>query len=153
MSTVKPVPDGFHTVTPYLMVEDAAAALDFYERGLGATEVQCHKTGDRVIHVQFKIGDSIIMMGENRDLEPRSEKGYPRVSVYLYVDDADALTERAVAAGGKLIMPVRDEFYGDRIGGVQDPWGMAWWIATHKEDLSGEELARRAKEAYAKRGA
>lgn len=145
---VKPIPDGFHTVTPYLMVADAAKLIDFLTAAFGAQELVRHALPDgRVMHALVKVGDSMIMMGE-----ATPEQGGPMpASTYLYVPDVDAVHASAVAAGGTSLMAPADQFYGDRSGGVRDAWGNMWWIGTHIEDVSSEELQRRA-EAVAKKG-
>ena len=139
---VKPVPDGFHTVTPYLVCAGVAGVIDFLKSGLGAVEIErtTDETG-RVMHAQLRIGDSMIMMGETMP-------GFPPLTaaLYLYVPDTDALYERAMAAGGVSLMKPADQFYGDRNAGVQDPSGNKWYIATHIEDVAPEEIARRAKQ-------
>lgn len=147
MSTAKPVPDGFRTVTPYLVVSDGPGAIDFYKRALNAAELARHAdpaTG-RILHALLRIGDSFIMLGQHDQLDARGEKTFPRTSMYLYVEDVDALFGQATAEPNvRVIMPVADQFYGDRSGGFEDPFGIIWWISTHKEDVSDEELARRA---------
>src|SRR4051812_19156734 len=150
---VKPIPDGYHTVTPYLIVQDAARALDFYKEAFGATE-SCRMAGPggKVMHAEIKIGDSSIMMAdefpEMNARSPQSYGGTP-VSLALYVEDVDARVGRAVAAGAQVLRPVADQFYGDRAGTVQDPFGHVWTIATHTEDVSLEEMRRRS-EAFMK---
>lgn len=140
---VKAVPDGFHTVTPYLTIQGVPKLLDFLKRGLGAEVIQEMKAPDgSVMHAQARIGDSIIMMGEAGGQWPPMPS-----NLYLYVPDVDALYRRALAAGGTSIRELTDEFYGDRVGGVKDPVGNNWWIATRKEDLSPEDMARRAEAA------
>jgi len=145
---VKPVPDGYHSLTPYLIVADAAAAIDFYKRVFGASErLRLAAPGERVGHAEIEIGDSVIMMADEHPemgaRGPRAYGGSP-ISLHLYLDDVDAVIERAVAAGAKLVRPVTDMFYGDRTGAVEDPFGHIWHIATHKEDVPPEELRRRA---------
>ena len=148
---VRSIPDGHHTVTPYLSLQNAAAALDFYKRAFGATELmRIPGPGGTVGHAEIKIGDSVVMLAdeyvEMEFLSPRS-RGGTTVHIHLYVNDVDATVAQAVAAGGKLKRPVQDQFYGDRTGTVEDPFGHVWHIATHKEDLSPEELVGRAEEA------
>jgi PhnB protein len=148
-ATVKPVPEGFHTATPYLIIKGAARAIDFYKKAFGATELmRMADPSGRIRHAEIKIGDSPFMItDENPDfpewLSPESRGGTP-VHIYLYVDDVDAVFGQAVAAGAKQLLAVQDQFYGDRSGGVTDPFGHVWYIATHKEDVSPEEIARRA---------
>jgi PhnB protein len=145
MSTAKPVPEGFRTVTPYLVVPDGTGAIDFYKRAFGVVELGRHTDpSGRIMHALLKIGDSHLMLGESKDVDARGEKTFPRVSVYLYVENVDALAQQAIDAGAKVIMPVADQFYGDRSGGVEDPYGVVWWISTHIEDVPEEELQRRA---------
>lgn len=139
---VKPIPEGFHTVTPYLVVEGVTGLLDFLKAALGATEIERTSDGTgRVMHAQVRIGDSMVMMGE-------AMEGFPPMpsSLYLYVPDTDALYHQAIQAGGESLMEPADQFYGDRNAGIKDPSGNKWWIATHVEDVPPEELARRARE-------
>ena len=143
---VKAVPEGYHTVTPYLIVKGGAEALDFYARAFGAVERL--RIGDgKIGHAEITIGDSCVMLADEHPeigaLSPTTVGGAP-VSLHLYVEDVDAVVARAVAAGARLIRPVADQFYGDRVGGLADPFGHRWFIATHKEDLSREELQRRS---------
>lgn len=144
---VKPIPDGYHTVTPYLIVKDAAGAIEFYEKAFGATEImRMPDPSGKVGHAEIKIGDSPIMLAdefpEMGARSPQSIGGSP-VSILLYVEDADSRFAQAVAAGAKSIRPLKDQFYGDRSGSVEDPFGHVWHIATHKEDVSHEEMQRR----------
>jgi len=145
---VKPIPDGYHSLTPYLIVDGAARAIEFYKEAFGATEMmRMDEPGGKVGHAELKIGDSVIMLADEfPDMGrrgPQSIGGTP-VSFMLYVEDVDAVVSRAVAAGGKLVRPIKDQFYGDRTGGVDDPFGHSWYIATHIEDVSPEEMERRA---------
>lgn len=146
---VKFIPDGYHTATPYLIVKDAAAAIEFYKQAFGAIELErIADASGKTRHAEIKIGDSPFMMTEESTeypewLSPQSRGGTP-VHIYLYVEDVDAVFERAIAAGAKQLLPVQDQFYGDRSGGVTDPFGHVWYIATHIEDVSGEEIMRRA---------
>jgi PhnB protein len=147
-ATVKPIPDGYHSVTPYLIVKGGVRAIEFYKTAFGATELARMMQPDgRVGHAEIKIGDSPVMLAdefpEMGQRSPQTIGGTP-VSLMIYVPDVDAVVARAVAAGAELTRPVADQFYGDRTGGVTDPFGHAWFIATHKEDLSMEELQRRA---------
>jgi PhnB protein len=149
---VKPIPDGHHTVTPYLIVHDAAGAIEFYKRAFGATEVgRCGAPNGKVGHAEITIGDSRVMLAdefpEMGARGPASFGGSP-VSIHLYVEDVDAVVATAVAAGAKLERPVKDQFYGDRTGGVKDPFGHTWYVATHKEDVSMEEIEKRAAAAH-----
>lgn len=151
MSKVQPIPEGYHTVTPYLTVRNAAAALDFYKRAFGAEEIfRMADPQGKVGHAEIRIGDSAIMMSdEYPEMDARGPEtiGGSPVMMHLYVDDVDALVERAVAAGGKLERPVANQFYGDRAGMVVDPYGHKWWIASHVEDVPPEELKKRAAAA------
>ena len=138
---VKAIPDGYHTVTPYLIVNGADRLIDFLKQAFGAKERFRHKRPDGATgHAELMIGDSIVMMAESSD----QWKPTP-ATIHLSVNDVDATYKQAVQAGGKSINEPSDQFYGDRSGGVLDPSGNSWWIATHKEDVSPEELARRAK--------
>ena len=144
----KPVPDGYHTVTPYLACGDGAAAIDFYKKAFGATEImRIPGPGGTVGHAEVQIGDSRIMLtGEYAAmnfLSPAS-RGGTTVHIHLYVAGCDAMIERAVKAGAKLLRAPADQFYGDRMGTVQDPFGHVWHLATHTEDLSASEIRKRA---------
>jgi PhnB protein len=149
MSTeVKPIPEGYHSVTPYLILSGAGDAVAFYKKALGAEEVmRMEEPGGKIHHAEISIGDSRIMLADEHPeiqaLSPKTVGGSP-VSIHLYVEDVDRAVERAVAAGAKLIRPVADQFYGDRVGGIEDPFGYRWFIATRKEDLTIEEIRRRA---------
>jgi PhnB protein len=149
--SVQAVPQGYHSITPYLAVEDAAAALEFYKRAFGARErMRMPAPGGKVGHAEIEIGGSCIMLAdEYPDMDFRSPKAYggTPVGLHLYVADVDAVARQAVAAGAKELRPVRDQFYGDRTGSFEDPFGHVWHIATHKEDLSPDELKRRAAQA------
>ena len=150
---VKPQPAGYHSITPYLIVDGAARAIDYYMRAFGAVEVfRIAAPGERVGHAELRIGDSVIMLADEHPeigaRGPRHYKGSPS-SLLLYVPDVDATVKRAVEAGGKLKRPVADQFYGDRTGGVEDPFGHLWYVATHIEDVSPEEMSRRAGAAHA----
>lgn len=144
---VKAIPDGYHTATPYLIVKGAASAIEFYKKALGATELMRLAQPDGQIgHAEIKIGDSPIMLAEMGYRRPQSFGGSP-VSILLYVENVDALFDQVVAAGGKVTMPVKDEFYGDRFGTLSDPFGHVWTIATRKENLAPEEIQNRAAAA------
>ena len=142
-----PIPEGYHSVTPYLCVDGAARAIEFYKEAFGATEVmRMEAPGGKIGHAEIKIGDSVIMLAdEHPELNFRSPQTIGGTSAHfmIYVEDVDARVERAVAAGARLTRPVKDQFYGDRGGGVEDPFGHHWYIATHIEDLSPEEIRRR----------
>ena len=145
---VRPIPEGYSTVTPYLIVKDAARAIEFYRQAFGATEVfRMARPDGRVHHAEIQLGNSRVMLAdEHPEINARSPQtiGGSPVSFLVYVEDVDAMVERAVAAGAKLTRPVSDQFYGDRTGGVEDPFGYAWYIATHVEDVAPEELQQRA---------
>jgi PhnB protein len=148
---VKPVPDGYHTVTPYLIVKDAAAAIDFYKKAFGATEeMRMEMPGGKVGHAEIKIGDSRVMLAdefpEMGAKGPQSYGGTP-VSLLLYVPDVDARFKQAIAAGGKETRPLKDQFYGDRSGTLTDPFGHTWTIASHVEDVPPAEMQTRMKAA------
>ena len=145
---VKPIPDGFHSVTPYLCIHGAAAAIDFYKRAFGAKEIMRMPQPDgRVGHAEIQIGDSRVMMADEfpeMDFRaPQSYGGSP-VHLHVYVEDVDTVFKQALAAGGKEVRPVQDQFYGDRLGTVADPFGHVWHLSTHKEDLTPEEIGKRA---------
>jgi PhnB protein len=147
-TAVKPIPEGYHSVTPYLILSGARDAIAFYQKALGAEEVMCMADpGGKVHHAEIRIGDSRIMLADEHPeiqaLSPKTIGGSP-VSIHLYVEDVDAAVDRAVEAGAKLIRPVADQFYGDRVGGIEDPFGYRWFIATHKEDLTTDEIRQRA---------
>ena len=145
---VSPIPEGYHRVTPYLILNKAADAIGFYKTALGASEVmRLDDTSGKIHHAEIQIGDSRVMLADEHPelqaLSPKTIGGSP-VTMHFYVEDVDAAVERAVAAGAKLIRPVADQFYGDRVGGIEDPFGYRWFIATHKEDLTMDEIRRRA---------
>jgi PhnB protein len=144
---VKPIPDGYHSITPYLIIKGAAAAIDFYKTAFGATELMRMPQPDgRVGHAELKIGDSCIMMAdefpEMNTVGPKT-LGNSTVGLLLYVDDVDGTVDRAVKLGAKIKKPVQDQFYGDRTGTIEDPFGHQWTVAVHKEDVSPEEMERR----------
>ncbi len=145
--SVKPIPDGYHSVTPYLIVKGAAEAIVFYQRAFGATELfRVPGPGDAVMHAEIKIGDSIIMLADEFPqmdaLGPKTIGGSP-VGLMLYLPDVDEAFHRAIAAGAKELRPLQNQFYGDRSGTVEDPFGHKWTITTHIEDVSSEEIERR----------
>jgi PhnB protein len=150
---VKPVPDGYHTVTPYLAVDDAAEAISYYKKAFGAKErVRMEAPGGKVGHAELEIGDSLVMLSDSfpqASTRPPKELGGTSVSVFMYVKDVDAVVKQAVDAGATVTMEVADQFWGDRFGSVQDPFGHLWSIATHVEDVPPEEMAERAKAAMA----
>ena len=150
-SRVKPTPEGYHTATPYLIVRDAARAIEFYKKAFGAKELmRMADPSGKIGHAEIKIGDSPIMLADEVPgmgyRSPESLGGSP-VSILLYVEDVDAVFNQAVAAGAKVQRPVADQFYGDRTGGVTDPFGHVWYVATHIEDVSPEEMRKRAAAA------
>src|SRR5215472_8779053 len=144
---VKPVPDGYHHITPYLVIQGAAAAIDFYKKVFGATELfRMTQPDGRVGHAELKIGDSVFMLAdefpEMQTVGPKTLGNTP-VGLHLYVEDADATFNHALSLGAKVKKPMADQFYGDRSGTIEDPFGHKWTIATHKEDVSPEEMKRR----------
>lgn len=145
---VRPIPKGYHAVTPYLCVKGAASAIEFYKQAFGAKEVmRIGAPGGKIGHAEVAIGDSRIMLADEYSemnfRNPRAIGGSP-VHIHLYVNDVDKTFQQAVAAGAKVLKPVVDQFYGDRSGSLEDPFGHVWHVATHKEDLSAEELQKRA---------
>jgi len=152
---VKPVPDGYHNVTPYMIIDGAARALDYYKRVFGATErMRMPGPDGKIGHAEISIGDSMIMLAdEHPEMGARSPRAFggAAVSIMLYVNDVDATVKAAVAEGAKLLHPVEDKFYGDRMGTIEDPFGHHWHIGTHKEDVPPDELKRRSA-ALAKSG-
>jgi len=153
---VKPVPDGYHTVTPYLACAEAAQAIAFYKKAFGAKELLCIPgPGGKIGHAELRIGDSRVMLADEyreRDfLGPLTRGGSP-VHLHIYMPRVDKVLERAVAAGAKVVQPVENKFYGDRIGSVQDPFGHVWHIASHVEDVPPRELKKRAEKMMKHRG-
>jgi len=153
--TVKPIPEGHHTVTPHLVVAGAAAALDFYKKAFGAEEVMRTDAMGKVVHAEIKIGDSRVMLADEmpqmKSVGPQTLKG-TSVTLYVYVKDCDALFDRAVAAGAKAMHPMQNQFYGDRCGALADPFGHVWNIATHVEDVPPAEMQKRLAEWKKKGG-
>lgn len=149
---IKAIPDGYHTATPYLVITNAGKAIEFYKEAFGAMErMRLASPDGKVMHAEIKIGDSPIMLCDEcpdwNALSPQTIGG-TAVSIMLYVEDADTVVNRAVEAGAKLLMPVADQFWGDRCGTVTDPFGHKWTVATHTEDVSPEEICKRAKELF-----
>ena len=147
--TKNPIPPGVHTVTPYLMVKDARSAIKFYKEAFGAEEIQVMEIDGKVMHANIKIGDSHVFMSEECPEMGKlgaESRGFATSSLLIYVADVDSAFERAVKAGVKVAMPVADMFWGDRYCQVTDPFGQEWAIATHKEDLTPEEIAANFKE-------
>lgn len=149
---VKPIPDGFHTLTPYLAVRGAAAAIDWYKKAFGAEERYRMPMPDgKLGHAEIKIGDSVVMLGDEVPQmgcpSPQTLNGSP-VSLFMYTTDVDASFRRAVAAGATAQMPPTDMFWGDRFAKIQDPFGHLWSMATHKEDLTDDQIKQRAAAAF-----
>ncbi|MBK8465112.1 MAG: VOC family protein [Chloracidobacterium sp.] len=149
--SVKAIPDGYEGITPYLICKNAEAAIEFYKRAFGAEELFRIGGGPGVVgHAEMKIGNAVFMMADEfppMAVGPETIGGSP-VSLYIYVEDVDAFTEKAIAEGLEVLKPVSDQFYGDRTGHFRDPFGHLWAFGTHKEDLSPEELNERAKAAH-----
>jgi PhnB protein len=154
MAKAKPVPDGHHTVTPYLTLKGAAEAIDFYKRAFGAHEEgrMTSPDGKSVVHAEIRIGDSMVMLSDEfPQMGPRSPQalGGTTASIFLYVQGVDAAFKRAVDAGAKAVMPPADMFWGDRFGKLKDPFGIEWSLASHIEDVEPGEMMKRAEEAMA----
>ena len=150
MSDVKPIPDGFHTFAPYLLIDGADAAIEFYKKAFGAEEImRLEAPDDQIGHAEIRIGDSMIMLADcpKEGSSPKKLGGTP-VLLHLYVPDADAVFDQAVAAGATVDAPVADQFYGDRNGRFTDPFGHQWTVSTHKEDLTVEEINERAAKLH-----
>jgi len=153
---VNPIPDGYPRVTPYLMVDGATAAIDFYTSVFGAKErMRMAAPNDRIGHAELELGDSVIMLADEfPDMDvrgPRAIGGTP-VSIHVYVEDADAVFDRAIQAGAKALRPVENQFYGDRSGQFEDPFGHHWNVATHVEDVPPDEMMKRAEAVMAGAG-
>ena len=148
-------PAGYHTLTPYLIVNGAAKAIEFYKNAFGATEVmRIGSPGGKIGHAEMKIGDSTIMLADEfPEMDARGPQtiGGTPVGLAVYFEDADAVTARAVSAGAKVLRPLQDQFYGDRSATIADPFGHKWTISTHKEDVSPEEIQKRAAAMFAKK--
>ncbi len=149
----KPIPEGYHTLTPYLAVDNATEAIEFYKRAFGAKErVRMEAPGGKIGHAELEIGDSLVMLSDpfpQSSVRPPKELNGASASVFMYVEDVDAVVKQAVDAGATVTMEVADQFWGDRFGTVSDPFGHSWSIATHVEDLTPEEIAERGKAAMA----
>ena len=147
MSNVKAIPEGFHSVTPYLIVDNAAEAIEFYKKALGATEKFRLPGPDGTVgHAEIQIGNCMLMLGDEcPQMQARSAKtiGGSPIGLCVYLEDVDTAFAQAVKAGGKEVRPVQDQFYGDRSGTFEDPYGLQWTLATHIEDVSAEEIQRR----------
>jgi PhnB protein len=150
---VKPIPEGYHSLTPYLAVEDASKAIDFYKEAFGAEEtIRMPGPDGKIAHAELQLGDSRLMLSDPfpySNVRPPSERGGPTGSVFMYVEDVDATFEQAQRAGAEVVSELEDMFWGDRFGTLSDPFGHVWSVATHKEDLSEEEMAERSKAAMA----
>ncbi len=147
MGSVKPIPEGYHSVTPYLFVRSAASAIDFYKNVFGATEVvRMAGSNGKIMHAELRIGDSIVMLADENPptgvMSPQTIGGFS-VGLHLYVENVDAVILKAVDNGSKLLRPIKNQFYGDRSGSVLDPFGHMWSVATHVEDVSPEEIRKR----------
>jgi len=155
--SVKPIPDGYRTVTPYLVVSSAAAAIDFYKRAFGAKEIaRMDGPQGKIAHAEIKIGDSMIMLSDEMpgsDTKTPQSIGGTSVGIFLYLENVDKTFNQAVSAGAKAIMPPKDMFWGDRFGKLTDPYGHSWALATHKEDVAPAEMSRRMKEEMPKMAA
>ena len=152
----KPIPEGYHTASPYLAVDDAARAIEYYTKAFDAKEVvRMDAPGGKIGHAELEIGDSRIMLSDpfpQSSTKPPKELGGTTASVFMYVEDVDAVVKQAVDAGATVTMEVADQFWGDRFGSITDPFGHSWSIATHVEDVPPEEMAERAKAAMAEMG-
>jgi PhnB protein len=149
----KPIPEGYHAVTPYLVVDDAAGAIEYYKKAFGAKErARMEAPGGKIGHAELEIGDSVVMLSDafpQFTARPPRELGGTSAGVFMYVEDVDAVVKKALDEGGTIEMEVADQFWGDRFGSVTDPFGHVWSIATHVEDVPPEEMAERAKAAMA----
>jgi PhnB protein len=150
---VKPIPEGYNTINPYIAVEDATKAIEFYKRAFGATErSKMEGPPGKIAHAELAIGDSVIMLSDpfpQSKVKPPKEIGGTTVSLMVYVEDVDEVVQQAVDAGATITMPVENQFWGDRFGQVEDPFGHNWQIATHVEDVAPDEMAKRAEQAMA----
>jgi PhnB protein len=149
----KPIPEGYHSLTPYLAVDDAAQAIEYYKKAFGAKErVRMDAPGGKIGHAELEIGDALVMLSDpfpQASTRPPKELGGTSASVFMYVEDVDEVVKQAVNEGATLTTEVADQFWGDRFGSITDPFGHVWSIATHVEDVPPEEMAERAKEAMA----
>ena len=148
---VKPIPEGYHSLTPYLVIKGAAAAIDYYKKVFGATErMRMDAPGGTIGHAELEIGNSVVMLADEfPEMGHRSPKtlGGTPVSIVLYTENVDAVFKRALDAGAKQVRPLENQFYGDRMGTLEDPFGHLWSVATHVEDVAPDEMQRRAAEA------
>jgi PhnB protein len=147
MGSVKPIPEGYHSVTPYLFVRSAASAIDFYKNVFGATEVmRMAGSNGKITHAELRIGDSIVMLADENPptgvMSPQTVGGFS-VGLHVYVENVDAVIQKGVENGAKLLRPIKNQFYGDRSGSLLDPFGHMWSVATHVEDVSPEEMRKR----------
>ncbi|HEV8367283.1 MAG TPA: VOC family protein [Pyrinomonadaceae bacterium] len=151
MANVKPIPEGYHSVTPYLIINGAAGAIDFYKKAFGATELFRMEHEGKIGHAEIKIGDSPIMLADEQPSmgyqSPQALGGTP-VSLMIYVEDADTIYKQAIASGGVELKALQDQFYGDRSGTLKDPYGHVWTVSTHKEDVTPEEMDKRMAKAH-----
>lgn len=151
----QPIPEGYRSVTPYLILQKGSEALAFYQRAFDAQEILCLRGPDgRIAHAELRIGDSVVMMAEECAENPMTRSphsiGGTSISLHLYVEDVDASFRKALSAGATERRPVEDRFYGDRSGVLEDPFGHVWALATHKEDLSNDEIGKRARQFFQK---
>jgi PhnB protein len=148
-----PIPEGYNTLTPYLAVDDAAQAIEYYQKAFGAKErMRMDAPGGKIGHAELEIGNSMVMLSDSfpqATTRPPKELGGTTGSIFMYVEDVDAVVKKAVDEGATITMEVADQFWGDRFGSIQDPFGHSWSIATHVEDLTPEEIAERGKAAMA----
>jgi PhnB protein len=150
---VKAIPEGYHALTPYIDIENAAEAIEFYKRAFGAKEkVRMEAPGGKVGHAELEIGDSVLMLADpfpQSSIKTPKELGATTVTLVMYVEDVDAVVQQAVDAGATVTTPVEDKFWGDRFGSVTDPYGHSWSIGTHVEDVSPQEMEERGRAAMA----
>jgi len=155
MADVKPIPEGYHSLTPYLIIDGAADAIEYYKKAFGAVELFRTDHGGKIGHAEMKIGDSPFMLAdEHPEMGYRSPNsiGSTPVSLMIYVEDVDTVYKQAIDAGGKEVKALQDQFYGDRSGTLTDPFGHVWTVATHKEDVAPEEMEKRIAAAHAAHG-
>jgi len=154
MTDVKPIPDGYHSLTPYLIIDGAAEAMEYYKNAFGAVELFRMEHEGKIGHAEMRIGDSPLMLADEMPQYkgPKALGGTP-VSLMIYVEDVDNVYPQAIAAGGTEIKPLQDQFYGDRSGTLSDPFGHIWTIATHKEDVTPEEIEKRVAAMHHSHGA
>jgi PhnB protein len=154
MADVKPIPDGYHSLTPYLIIDGAAQAMEYYKNAFGAVELFRMEHEGKIGHAEMRIGDSPLMLADEMPQYkgPKALGGTP-VSLMIYVEDVDKVYPQAIAAGGTEIKPLQDQFYGDRSGTLSDPFGHIWTVATHKEDVTPEEIEKRLAAMHHSHGA